>query len=79
MGQASHELLDRPQRPIYLLYCIQRWLGFTLDCMVAIFAITAITLATQLNESASHASDALGVALVNITSLSNMLLYLIHA
>jgi hypothetical protein len=47
--------------------------------MVAVYAITIITLATQLNESASSVGGALGVALVNLLSLSNMLSYLICA
>lgn len=77
--ETSRELLDRSQRPVYLLYCIQRWLGLALDGMVAISAIVIITLATQLNQSASSVGGALGVALVNLLNLSNMLSYLIRA
>jgi ATP-binding cassette subfamily C (CFTR/MRP) protein 1 len=75
----SRELLDRSQRPVYMLYCIQRWLGLALDSMVAVCAILIITLATQLNQSASSSGGALGVALVNLLTLSNMVSYLIRA
>jgi ATP-binding cassette subfamily C (CFTR/MRP) protein 1 len=77
--ERSRELLDRSQRPVYMLYCIQRWLGLALDSMVAICALLIITLATQLNQSASSSGGALGVALVNLLTLSNMLSYLIRA
>jgi ATP-binding cassette subfamily C (CFTR/MRP) protein 1 len=77
--ERSRELLDRSQRPVYMLYCIQRWLGLALDSMAAVCAISIITLATQLNQSASSSGGALGVALVNLLILSNMLSYLIRA
>jgi ATP-binding cassette subfamily C (CFTR/MRP) protein 1 len=62
-----------------MLYCIQRWLGLALDSMVAVCAILIITLATQQNRSASNSGGALGVALVNLFTLSNILSYLICA
>jgi ATP-binding cassette subfamily C (CFTR/MRP) protein 1 len=77
--ERSRELLDRSQRPVYMLYCIQRWLGLALDSMVAVCAILIITLATQLNQNASSSGGALGVALVNLLTLKNMLSYLIRA
>src|SRR3569833_1014131 len=76
-NQHGLELLDRSQRPVYLLYCIQRWLGLVLDCMVAGFAVAVISLATQLDHNA--VSSGLGVALVNLLTLSNLLSYLIRA
>ncbi|KAE9364281.1 P-loop containing nucleoside triphosphate hydrolase protein [Stipitochalara longipes BDJ] len=77
--ERSRELLDRSQRPVYLLYCIQRWLELSLDGMVAICAIVVMTLATQVNESSSSVGGALGVALINLLNLSNMFSYLIRA
>ncbi|KAF2464637.1 uncharacterized protein BDR25DRAFT_361471 [Lindgomyces ingoldianus] len=60
---AFRELLDRSQRPVYLLYCIQHLLKLSIDGMVAVCAIAIITLATPLNESLSSVDGALGVAL----------------
>jgi len=77
--ELSRELLDKSQRPVYLLYCIQRWLGLVLDCMVAVFAISIITLATQLNQSTTSSGGALGLALVNLLLLSGLLSYLIRS
>lgn len=77
--QRSRDLLDRSQQPVYLLYCMQRWLELALDGMVAVCAIIIITLAIQLSESSPSAAGALGVALVNLLNLSNMLSYLIRA
>jgi ATP-binding cassette, subfamily C (CFTR/MRP), member 1 len=77
--ERSRELLDQSQRPVYMLYCFQRWLGLALDSMVAVCAILIITLATQQNQSASNSGGALGVALVNLFTLSNILSYLIRA
>jgi ATP-binding cassette subfamily C (CFTR/MRP) protein 1 len=67
-------LLDRSQRPYYLLYCIQRWLNLALDLIVAIMAVIVMALATQLRSTTS--AGAIGIALNSIlgfnTSLSNL-------
>jgi ATP-binding cassette subfamily C (CFTR/MRP) protein 1 len=67
-------LLDRSQRPYYLLYCIQRWLNLALDLIVAIMAVIVMALATQLRSTTS--AGAIGIALNSIlgfnASLSNL-------
>ena len=78
-GKRGRELLDRSQRPFYLLYCIQRWLELSLDTMVAVCAIIVITLATQIKDRSPAVGGALGVALVNLLMLSGALSYLIRA
>ncbi len=35
----------------YLLAMIQRWLGFALQCVIAILAVVVITLATQMRSN----------------------------
>lgn len=72
----NQERLDTSQRPVYLLYCIQRWLNFVLDLIVAALAVLLMTLATQLPNSTSGAS--LSVALLNVLNFSQSLAQFIY-
>lgn len=65
------EKLDASQRAVYLLYCIQRWLNFSLDMFVAILAILLVTFATEFRNHSSGA--AIGVAMLNVLSMSTAL------
>ncbi|OJJ03355.1 hypothetical protein ASPVEDRAFT_133501 [Aspergillus versicolor CBS 583.65] len=71
----NHRLLDNSQHPFYLMFSIQRWLGFVLDAIVTVVATVIMALATQV-----HASSAggLGVSLTNILSFSGTLSLLIR-
>jgi ABC-type multidrug transport system fused ATPase/permease subunit len=71
----SAALLDKSQRPFYLMYSIQRWLNLVLDLLVAAVATMIVALATQLNDSSA---GALGVALLNILRFSSDLVDLIR-
>lgn len=66
-----HELLDRSQRPFYLLYAVQRWLTFVLDMFVAAIAVLLIILITQLRGLLPP--GLIGVALVNVILFSQNL------
>lgn len=44
-------LLDRSQRPSYLLYAIQRWLTFVLDMMVAGLGVLLVALSVVVRRS----------------------------
>ena len=57
-------LLNRSQRAHYLFFCIQRWLTFVLDMLVAAAAVILVTLAVVANTSSAG-----GVAI----AMSNML------
>lgn len=59
-----YELLDESQRPFYLLYCLQRWLTFSADMVIAVMAIVLITLVVTLREQIGPGF--VGIALVNI-------------
>ena len=50
-SQESISLLDRSQRPHYLLYSIQRWLTFVLDMLVTVSAVTLVLLAVATKSS----------------------------
>lgn len=72
---ASHrkfiDLLDRSQRPYYLLLCIQRWLSLMLDIVTAIIATVIVSLAVSMPSTSSAGS--LGLALLNILGFSGQL------
>lgn len=66
--------LDESQRPVYFLYCIQRWLNFVLDLIIAALATLLMALATQLRDIHGSSSGALfGVAMVSIIGFSQNL------
>ncbi|KAI4279834.1 MAG: hypothetical protein L6R38_004935, partial [Xanthoria sp. 2 TBL-2021] len=64
-------LLDRSQRPFYLLFAVQRWLQLVLDLLVAAVAVMLITLVVELRGFLSGAY--VGVALLNIILFSQHL------
>jgi ABC-type multidrug transport system fused ATPase/permease subunit len=72
---ASHqkflELLDRSQRPYYLLLCIQRWLGLMLDILTAVIATVVVSLAISIPSTSSASS--LGLALLNVLGFNSQL------
>ncbi|KAJ5499877.1 ABC transporter integral membrane type 1 [Penicillium expansum] len=63
--------LDASQRPSYLLYCIQRWIGLVLDLIVACIAVIVIAVAISMKGSPSM--NLLGIALFNIVNFSGTL------
>lgn len=60
------EILDNSQRPFYLLYCIQVWLSFILDFLVAVIAIVLVSITNRLQGSAT--AGFLGVALTSMVN-----------
>lgn len=71
LEKKHHELLDRSQRPFYLLYAVQRWLTFVLDMFVTAIAVLVMVLVTQLRDVLP--AGLIGVALVNIILFSQHL------
>jgi ATP-binding cassette subfamily C (CFTR/MRP) protein 1 len=72
---ASHHkflnLLDRSQRPYYLLLCIQRWLSLMLDLLTVAIATIVVSLAVSIPSTSSAGS--LGLALLNILGFNGQL------
>lgn len=58
------KLLDVSQKPYYLLFCIQRWLGLLLDLIVAGLAIILMVLVVKLRTDIS--GGFVGLALLNV-------------
>ncbi|KAM3077467.1 hypothetical protein ACMFMG_006808 [Clarireedia jacksonii] len=75
--RANTRLLDRSQRPYYLLFCIQRWLTLVLDLSVACIAIILMGLTVALKNKISP--GLLGIALVNIMEFGQVLSLLISS
>ncbi|EFR04178.1 canalicular multispecific organic anion transporter 1 [Nannizzia gypsea CBS 118893] len=73
--EMNHRLLDESQKPLYLLYMIQRWLTFVLDVIVAFLAVIVVTLAVILKASGGLT----GVALTQVLSLNLILTSIIIA
>ncbi|QPC67918.1 hypothetical protein HYE67_010149 [Fusarium culmorum] len=71
LEKKHHELLDRSQRPFYLLYAVQRWLTLVLDMIVTVIAVLVVVLVTQLRGKLP--AGLIGVALVNIIQFSQHL------
>jgi ATP-binding cassette subfamily C (CFTR/MRP) protein 1 len=69
------ERLDISQKPSYLLYCIQRWLGLVLQLLVAVMAVTVVALATNLTDTTS--GGRLGVSLSQIVTFNSSLGFLL--
>ncbi len=64
----NHELLDRSQRPFYLLFAVQRWLTLVLDLVVAAVAVLLMVLVVQLR--GTIAAGGVGLALLNVIQFS---------
>ncbi|KAI1128647.1 P-loop containing nucleoside triphosphate hydrolase protein [Nemania abortiva] len=72
----TSRLLDQSQKPFYLLLCIQRWLVLVLDLVVAGLAVLLVGLAVALRSRINP--GLLGIALVQLTSLSHALTALVQ-
>ncbi|KAK1450990.1 ABC transporter [Colletotrichum cuscutae] len=60
--------LDDSQRPKYLLVCLQSWLTFSVDMVIAAIAVVLIVLVTTLREQIGPGF--IGVALTNVLAFS---------
>lgn len=70
------DLLDASQRPFYLLFCIQRWLGLVLDLMTAVLVTVMMVLVVKLRVQLSPQYVAL--AFVQIMSFGQSLAHVIQ-
>jgi ABC-type multidrug transport system fused ATPase/permease subunit len=73
--EKSKALLDRSQRPFYLLFAVQRWLTVVLDLVVAALATVLISLIVGLRGKIDPGY--VGVALLNVIMFSQSVKLLI--
>ncbi|MCJ1383040.1 hypothetical protein MMC17_006153 [Xylographa soralifera] len=64
-------LLDTSQKPYYLLFCVQCWLGLILDLLVAALAVILIVPVVKLRSNV--AARFVGLALLNVMSFNQSL------
>ncbi|KUI53705.1 ABC transporter C family member 3 [Cytospora mali] len=62
------EMLDLSQRPFYLLYCIQIWLGLVIELCVAAVAVVLVGITVGVRNSPT--AEFLGVSLLSIVSFA---------
>jgi ATP-binding cassette subfamily C (CFTR/MRP) protein 1 len=67
----NHELVDRSQRPFYLMGMIQKWLALILDLIVMVLAVLIVGIAVRLRHTVSPGFT--GVALTQIISFTTYL------
>lgn len=75
LEEKAKALLDRSQRPFYLLFAVQRWLTLILDLIVAAVASILIILVVALKGRLS--AGYVGVALLNVILFSQSIKLLI--
>ncbi|KAB8290460.1 hypothetical protein EYC80_010891 [Monilinia laxa] len=68
-------LLDTSQKPYYLLFCIQRWLGLVLDLLVTALAVILMILIVKLRANISPGY--VGLALLNVMTFNEALAQII--
>jgi ATP-binding cassette subfamily C (CFTR/MRP) protein 1 len=73
--EKAKALLDRSQRPFYLLFAVQRWLTLVLDFVVAGVATILIVLVVALKGKLS--AGYVGVAMLNVVLFSQSIKLLI--
>jgi ATP-binding cassette, subfamily C (CFTR/MRP), member 1 len=66
--ESNIALLDKSQRPFYMLLCIQRWLSLVLDLTVAGLAVLLMVLIVVLRRDLD--TGLVGVALLNIMNFN---------
>lgn len=70
----NDHLVDRSQRPAYLLAMIQRWLTFALQFVVAVLSTTVVSLATQLRSNTAFTGASL-ILLMNFGDVLSFIMY----
>ncbi|KAK0615177.1 ABC transporter [Bombardia bombarda] len=74
--ERNHEFIDTLQRPAYLQKCIQTWLAFVLNLIVAVLAVVLVgTVVTWHNK---FSTGSVGVSLVMVIGFSEALTRLIQ-
>lgn len=71
----NYNFIDQAQRPAYLQYCIQSWLGFVLDMVVTVIATVLVAVVVTWKDKFSAGN--VGVSLVMVMSFSSTLMRMI--
>ncbi|KAK5989200.1 ABC multidrug transporter B [Cladobotryum mycophilum] len=74
--ERNYRLTDASQRPVYLQSCIQSWLSFVLELMVAVLAV--LLVGTVLIWRDKFSPGSVGVSLVTVVGFSEVLVRLLE-
>ena len=74
LARINARLLDRSQKPYYLLWQVRAWLQTSLHTLAAVLNTMLVLVAVLMRHSPSVTT--LGIALVSATSIANMLNFL---
>jgi ATP-binding cassette subfamily C (CFTR/MRP) protein 1 len=69
--ELNHQLVNRSQKPFYLMFMIQRWLSLVLDLIVMGLAVLVVGIAVNLRDTISTGFT--GVSLTQIISFTGYL------
>ncbi|OKL62025.1 hypothetical protein UA08_02529 [Talaromyces atroroseus] len=69
-------LLDASQKPFYLLFCIQRWLGLALDLAVTALGVILMVMIVKLRSEVG--AGYVGLAILNVITFSQYLSQIIR-
>jgi ATP-binding cassette, subfamily C (CFTR/MRP), member 1 len=69
-------LLDASQKPFYLLFCIQRWLGLALDLAVTVLGVILMVMIVKLRSDLG--AGYVGLAVLNVITFSQSLSQIIR-
>lgn len=71
-GDRLASILNRSQRPFYMLSCVQQWLTLVVDLVAGALAVTLVAIALSLTDN-GLGPGALGVALVLTLQFNGLL------
>ncbi|KAL7941244.1 P-loop containing nucleoside triphosphate hydrolase protein [Trichoderma barbatum] len=71
-------ILNRSQRPFYMIFCVQQWLTLVVDLVAGALAVTLVAIALSLTDN-SLGPGALGVALVLTLQFNGLLIQTIQS
>ncbi|KAK3319769.1 ABC transporter [Cercophora scortea] len=74
----ASRLVDQSQRPAYLQSCIQHWLAFVLNLLMAVLAVVLVATVVTWRNSLDISAGGVGVSLIIIIGLSETLTRLIR-
>lgn len=69
---ASFKYLDASQKPYYMMYCIQRWLGLVLELLVGVVGVALVAIA--LSVPSTTTAGRLGVALSSVVGFNQTMM-----
>ncbi|KAK2883394.1 hypothetical protein FQN49_000034 [Arthroderma sp. PD_2] len=75
--ERNYKFIDQSQRLAYLQYCIQSWLGFVLDMLIAVIATVLVAVVVTWKDKFSAGN--VGVSLVMVLTFSSILTRMIKA